>query len=236
MTDKDESIIQNRKTNEERAEKSAKKIKRYSKLISSFPFVENVCISGSFSKGILTSDGDIDYFIICQPNRLWLCRTLLILYKKIFLLNSKKYFCVNYFIDTDTLVIPDKNIYTATEIATLIPINNITLFNRFINENLWVYEQFPNIKENRTTSYFNNTKNKISQIIEKCLGGKLGNKLDDYFLKLTLKTWKKRFPHFNTLDFELNMRSKKSVSKHHPQGFQTKVLLEIDKKLQNYIH
>ena len=235
MTSNEESIIQNRKINEERAKKSDKKIKQYSKLICSFPFVENVCISGSLSKGILTADGDIDYFIICQPNRLWLCRTLLILYKKIFLLNSKKYFCVNYFIDTDTFVIPDKNIYTATEIATLIPINNISLFNRFVNENLWVYKQFPNINENRTTPYFNYTKNKISQIIEKCLGGKLGNKLDDYFLKLTLKTWKKRFPHLNTIDFELNMRSKKYASKHHPQGFQSKVLLEIDKKLQNYI-
>ena len=148
MTSNEESIIQNRKINEERAKKSDKKIKQYSKLICSFPFVENVCISGSLSKGILTADGDIDYFIICQPNRLWLCRTLLILYKKIFLLNSKKYFCVNYFIDTDTFVIPDKNIYTATEIATLIPINNISLFNRFVNENLWVYKQFPNINEN----------------------------------------------------------------------------------------
>ena len=49
-----------------------------------FPFVEAIGISGSLSKGYFDENSDIDYFIITKPNRLWFCRTLLVLYKKIF--------------------------------------------------------------------------------------------------------------------------------------------------------
>ncbi len=234
LTGNNESIIGKRYDNEQRAKKIERKVKRYSKIISSFPFVEAVCISGSFSKGVLDLDGDIDYFIITKPDRLWLSRTLLILFKKIFLFNSKKYFCVNYFIDTNTLVTPDKNIYTATEVSTLIPVNNIKLFTDFVNANKWVYDQFPNLKEVRKSAYFDNKKRVFTQIFEKILSGKIGTKLDNYFFKITVKTWQKRFPDFNTIDFELNMRSKKSVSKHHPQGFQAKVLNEVESRFKKY--
>jgi hypothetical protein len=144
------------------------------------------------------------------------------------LLNSKKYFCVNYFIDTNTLTIPDKNNYTATEIATLIPVNNIELFTQFLKANEWIHEQFPNFIETRNTTLTTGRKNKLSLLIEKIGSSTLGDKLDAYFFKLTLKTWEKRFPDFDTTNFDLNMRSKKTVSKHHPQGFQTKVLTEIE--------
>lgn len=137
---------------------------------------------------------------------------------------------MNYFIDTNTLEIPDKNAYTATEVVTLIPINNIKLFADFINANRWISDQFPNHKEELKSAYFDNKKSGFTKLFEKILSGKIGTKLDNFFLKLTIKTWKKRFPDFNDVNFELNMRSKKSVSKHHPQGFQKKVLIELEKQ------
>jgi hypothetical protein len=232
LVSNNESIIQKRLANEQRALIAEKKVKRYSKIISSFPFVEAVCISGSYSKGVLDVEGDIDYFIITKQDRLWLCRTLLILFKKTVLFNSKKYFCVNYFIDKNTLEIPDKNSYTATEVVTLIPVNNIKLFSDFLNANKWVFSQFPNLKEERKSAYFDNKKPGFTKFFEKILSRKIGTRLDNYFLNLTIKTWKKRFPNFNSVDFELNMRSKKTVSKHHPQGFQLKILNEVDLRLK----
>jgi hypothetical protein len=55
--------------------------------ISKFPFVAAVGVSGSLSKGYYDSNSDVDFFVITAPDRLWICRTILILYKKIFLLN-----------------------------------------------------------------------------------------------------------------------------------------------------
>src|SRR4029453_17664939 len=93
-------MIGRRREQEERAASRMNKARRMSRFIGSFPFVRGVMLSGSIDKGVLDEDGDIDYFIITSPGRLWVARTLLILYKKIFLLNSRRDFCVNYFVDT----------------------------------------------------------------------------------------------------------------------------------------
>jgi Nucleotidyltransferase domain len=235
LSTNNESCIDDRIANTKRANEAEQKVKRFSTLISKFPYVKGVCISGSYSKNSLLPKGDIDYFIICKPNRLWLSRTLLILYKKIVLLDSEKYFCVNYFIDTDTLTIPDKNSYTATEVATLIPVNNIELFNQFLKANAWVYDEFPNFKETRNAALIKEKNSKLALLIEKLCNGKLGDKLDTYFFNLTIKTWKKRFPVFDDTHFDLNMRSRKNASKHHPRGFQTKVLTEIETRFNRVI-
>ena len=80
------------------AEKIMKVASIKARFIAKFPYVKAVGISGSLSKGYFDEKSDIDFFVITQPNKLWISRTLLILYKKIFLLNSRKYFCINYFI------------------------------------------------------------------------------------------------------------------------------------------
>ena len=82
----DKSNAEKRKQGEKRAKSYTSQALKKSKLIAKFPYVRGVFISGSLSKGVMAEDGDIDYFIITQPNRLWIARTLLILYKKIILL------------------------------------------------------------------------------------------------------------------------------------------------------
>ncbi len=96
----------------------------FSKKIASFPFVRAVLLSGSLSKNYYDAGSDVDYFIITAPNRLWICRTLLILRYKLLPEARKKYWCTNYFVSSDNLVIPDHNAFTATELAYLIPVVN----------------------------------------------------------------------------------------------------------------
>ncbi len=113
----DENISEHvnlRKRGEARRTKYFSKVTRRANLISKFPFVRAVFISGTFSKGIFFVEDDVDFFIVAQAQRLWLCRTFLILFKKIFLLNSRKFFCVNYFVDENNLEIPDKNNFNRT--------------------------------------------------------------------------------------------------------------------------
>ena len=74
-------IVSQRKVKEQLALEFLEKSKKYSSMISRFPFVRAVCISGSLSKGVMEKDGDVDYFIITEKGRLWICRSLLILFK-----------------------------------------------------------------------------------------------------------------------------------------------------------
>jgi hypothetical protein len=222
-----------RKSGNKMAAEVMEKVHRRSKLIASFPFVRGICISGSLSKNYFDESTDVDFFIITEPNRLWICRTFLVLFKKIFLLNNKKYFCVNYFIDTESLQIPDKNIFTATEIVTLIPTYNYGLYRQFYEENKWVKSFFPNCEprvQNGTWVY----SSRIKRVTEKLLRGNFGEWLDKLFFKRTIQHWRKKFGHLAHHEFEVNMRSRRSVSKHHPQGYQFQVLQAYNKRIQEF--
>jgi ribosomal protein L32E len=45
-----------------------------------------------------------------------------------------------------------------------------------------------------------------------------------------LNRWRKKFSHLSESHFEVDFRSRKNVSKHHPQGFQRKVVMEMEKR------
>ena len=139
------AIIKRKEGTQRTIDFKEKAIKR-AKLIGKFPYVRAVFISGSFSKGYMPIDGDIDYFVITKHNRMWLARTLIILYKKVFLFNSRKFFCVNYFLGEKDLNIDQKNIFTATEIFTLKPIINKDLYKNLLKENQWIELFWPYAK------------------------------------------------------------------------------------------
>jgi len=210
------------------------KAQRRSKLIASFPFVRCVCISGSFSKNYFDETTDLDFFIITEPNRLWICRTVLILFKKIFLLNSKKFFCVNYFIDSDNLQILDKNIFTATEIVTLLPMYNYDIYLKFISENSWMKSFFPNAHARKEEGVAKVSNSSMKRFTEKILMGKIGEWLDTLLYRYTLNHWKRKFDWQPRNEFEVNMRTRKSVSKHHPQGFQFQVLKKYEERIRAF--
>jgi len=212
-----------------------KKALKYSAIISYFPFVRGVYLSGSLSKGYADKDSDVDYFIITEPGRLWLSRMMLALFKRLFLFNSHKYFCINYFIDTDSLEIQDKNIFTAIELATLITMCNTGLYRKLMQSNAWIKDFFPNtIMECISGENIPANESRIKGFIEKLFQGKWGDSLDTLCYKITLKKWQRKFKTLTKEEFELNLRSKKNVSKHHPRGFQTKILNAYRKNIKEF--
>jgi predicted nucleotidyltransferase len=139
-------IVRNRKEGNKKAEQFIKIAFKISRFISYVPFVKGVFLSGSVSKGYADRNSDIDYFIVTEPGRLWITRTLLIMFKKIFLLNSRKYFCLNYFIDADHLEIPDKNFFTAKELSHLIPVFSESMHKNILKKNEWISLHLPNFE------------------------------------------------------------------------------------------
>jgi len=227
--------ITDRIDNEVRLAAKLSTIKKYAGLINKFPFVEATFISGSVSKGVLDKGGDVDYFIIAKPGRVWLCRTLLIAFKKIVLLNSRKYFCVNYFIDTQSLKVPDSNLFVATEIKTLLPVTANAMVKKFVRSNDWINRFFPNHTiSNQPLIHKEGKKFLFSKMIESLCASSFGERMDNYFFKKTLNRWQKKFPHFKKEEFDLNMRSYKSVSKHHPQGNQNRVLTALAERMSKF--
>lgn len=201
------------------------------KFIAKFPYVEAVGISGSLSKGYYDNESDIDFFVITRPNKLWICRTLLMLYKKIFLLNSRKYFCVNYFISSSQMEIEEQNRFTATELKTMIPMQGKVVFEQFYQRNNWVNHYFSKFEPQIDT--IPDTKKPVfSKTLEIIFDTKLGSLTDAVFKTITLKKWKSKFHYLNDDDFKIALKTTKNISKHHPSNFQKKVILSLNTKLE----
>ncbi len=217
------------------AESYLAKAKKISVFIGNFPFVRGVYISGSLSKGYMGEDADIDYFIVTKPGRLWLARTMLVMFKKLFLLNSRKYFCVNYFVDENHLEIEEKNLFTATELVTLIPTYNSQIFEELKKQNPWVKQYYPNHPWNNQINVPLGKGSLVKKFLEFLLSGKLGEYLDKKSMMKTLTFWKNKFSYFTEKDFNNALKSRSYISKHHPQNFQKKVLNAFEQKVNEFI-
>lgn len=199
--------------------------------ISKFPFVESVGVSGSLSKGYYDNDSDIDFFVITKHNKLWVCRTILMLYKKIVLFNSRKYFCVNYFISNQQLEIEEKNRFTATELKTLIPMQGKQVFEKFYDRNTWVKDYFSKFEIN-LESVPEIKKTALTKTVEFIFDNGFGSAIDYVFKSITLRKWRAKFKFLSEDDFKIALKSTKNISKHHPSNFQKKVILSLNDKLE----
>jgi hypothetical protein len=227
-------VIEKRKQGEDASRKAMQTAKKYSRIIAMFPFVRAVFISGSLSKGYVDKDSDIDYFIVTAPHRLWLSRTLLILFKKIFLLNSRKNFCLNYFVSSDGLEIPDRNIFTATELVSVIPTFNYIEYKKFLASNKWCQKFLPNFERRSSEHCIKPPSPFLKNFFERTLAGRIGSLLDTISFKITFRFWKKKFAYLGQSEFNHRFRSSKSVSKHHPLGYQFKVLKIFQEKIKSF--
>lgn len=230
-----EALVSRRCAGNDTARRMAGLARRKGKLIGGFPFVRAVMASGSFSKGYMDKDSDLDFFIITAPGRLWITRMLIALYKRVFLFNSHKYFCCNYFIASDHLEIAEKNLFTATELATLIPLYGTSFYRRLMNANQWLKEFLPNFRPIEAQSVSGTGTGKFKLFLERLLRGKFGDRLSRKCRQLTLRRWKRLYSsQYPADDFQIAFKSTASVSKNHPNHYQRRVLERYDEKLRDF--
>jgi hypothetical protein len=204
--------------------------------ISRFPFVRAVMASGSLSKDYMDETSDLDFFIVAAPGRLWICRMLLILYKRIFLKNSHKFFCINYFVDTAHLEIEEKNLFTATELATVVPLYGAVYYQQLQQANHgWLIRFFPNYKPrtmDHVPEFHRNKNQKFAERIINILGGDLWEKV---CMLITFKYWRLQYAkNYTADDFDVAFKTKSYASKNHPRNFQKNVMERYAQKLKEF--
>src|SRR5882757_10031709 len=120
---------------------------RVSRFLYQFPYVRGIGISGSLSKHFADENADIDYFIITRSNRLWIARSFMHLFKKwSFLTGKQHWYCMNYYVDEEALEIKERNIFTATEMITLLPASGNGGLVKFFDANDWTAHYFPHYR------------------------------------------------------------------------------------------
>jgi hypothetical protein len=182
-----------REENTQRSHQYWEKTKFYGKIIASFPFVKAVFISGSLSKNQMSEQGDIDYFLICTKNRLWIARLALMLFKKVFLRNKHTYFCINYLIDESCFEISPQNIFTATELKTLVPIYSTQHFETLMQSNTWTNTYLPNYKQSKSMHEVQPFTPVLKYLFEKALSI-MGKQLNLFIFEKWKRYNEKKYP------------------------------------------
>jgi predicted nucleotidyltransferase len=222
----DPSLLHRRRSGNRHARELIKTAKKVAKILSWFPYVQGIAISGSLSKNFADEKSDIDLFIITTKNRLWIARTFMHCLKKLsFLFNKQHLFCMNYYIDEETLPIAEKNIYTAIEIATLIPLQGEVVFEQFYAANSWFRGYLPN-KFLRVSSAQKIKRPLLKGLIEKIFDNKFGDMIDHSLMNITAKRWIKKTQQkkLNSNGIIMGMDATKHSAKPDPKIFQNKLM------------
>jgi len=207
---------------------------RISKFLFRFPYIKGIGISGSLSKNVANEESDIDYFIITKANRLWIARTITHFFKKLtFITGHQHWYCMNYYVDESALQIEEKNIFTATELVTLMPVCGNGTMQNFFNANDWAKLYFPNYKLSEVTTAPKSFHTGLSKLVEFLFNNKVGDRIDNYLMRLTKRRWQQK-----ESTSKLNMKGNRMglcVSKHcckpNPAFFHASVLARYSLKL-----
>jgi hypothetical protein len=223
------ALLERRIKGREKAMRDIKVAKAVGRLIYQCPFVSFVGISGSLSKGYSDRSSDCDFFIITRRNRMWISRSLLHIIKKLsFMIGQQHKLCMNYFIDESALTIQEKNVYTATELNSLIPVCGSEMHYQFMQANSWVKNYLPNYSREEPRNISDR-----ASIMKSLLAGVFNlvqpETLNKALMKFTDAKWRKKWARrgYPAEDYELAFKTRLGISKNHKANYQKKILEAI---------
>ena len=131
-------------------------IKEWWWLYKNFPFVKEIYLANSISFNSLTSESDIDLFVVCEKWRVRTARLIVSLLMMFYWVKRtkkdyRKKFCLSFFVDEDNadlkgILLWDKDVYLTYWVAHLVPLylenNTPTVYKK----NSWVKHYLPNIE------------------------------------------------------------------------------------------
>ena len=178
------------------------------KALNTIPWIKLLCITGSVAAYNADKNADIDVFIVCTKNRLWLTRFFTVVMLKVL----GKYrsdtepagrICPNIYVDEKSIIWPKnkRNLYVAQEITMMHPIiNKDNTYFKFIESNDWIFEYFRNFAvDTSVTPHTNlNRQSRLVNIAEDVL-----RRYQVWYMKKrkTNEITEKHLIHFNREDW-----------------------------------
>jgi len=150
-----ESLIYKRGFRERISARKMEIVKKASKVLSLIPGIKMVAVTGSLAMKNSVEDSDIDLMIITEKGTLWTTRAIAYMVIHTFGLKVRKpndlqekdKLCLNLWMDESDLIWgkKDRNIYTAHEIAQILPlVNKEGTYEKFLYRNRWILKFWPN--------------------------------------------------------------------------------------------
>lgn len=180
-----EELVDRRRRREDVSRTIWKRARKVAGLIQHVPFIRALAVTGSLTTDNTEEDGDPDFLVITESNRIW---TVFFFLGTIQKLTSTRTLCPNFYISSESLGVTPRDYYNAREVTQAIPLVGMELFQRFIEANSWVRDYIPN---------FNGTAHResgplpcsgplrpVGRFIERLARGGLGDRLERFFRRL----------------------------------------------------
>lgn len=132
-----EALFAVRERREQVAQRKWRAAQRYITWLAALPFVRMVGVTGTLAMDNVEEKDDIDVFIVTAPGRLWLTRLLAIGVVRLAALAGDE-LCPNYLVTERNLRFGPHTVYTAREVAQMVPIYGAEVYRRMRQENPWV--------------------------------------------------------------------------------------------------
>jgi hypothetical protein len=138
-----ENLVETRNRRADISIRLWKKAKFYGRIIALLPFVRMVAVTGSLTMNNADENNDIDYMLVTAPGWLWTARTLCMVFVRLAKLEGVT-LCPNYLITENALELSDRSLYVAHELAQMIPMSGLEIYNELRRLNSWTDEYLPN--------------------------------------------------------------------------------------------
>lgn len=208
-----------------RASKNWPQAIKYGRHLSHLPFVKGVLLTGSMSKGAVSADSDFDFLLLVEPKRVWMVKTILEVFRKSMPKPRREHYCANYILGLDDLQLQHKNVFTAIELSTAVPLFGAEACSAFIRSNQWSASFVPN-------QDFNLRRAELIPSISLNGHSFVGfNWTEDNLLNLWDRYWEKKYAHLPKEDREKRFRRESGKAANHLHDFQDRVIDALRNRL-----
>ncbi|TMF12350.1 MAG: hypothetical protein E6I37_07430 [Chloroflexi bacterium] len=146
--------------------------RHYGARIARLPFVRLVGVTGALAMNNAAAGDDIDLFILVQPGRLWLCRLLIVAIVRLAGRHGAT-LCPNFLLSTDHLRLSERNLFTAHEIAQMVPLTRTPWYDAFLDANRWVRDFLPNAFATASTTEARLDRRSAKRVVTRLLSTRL---------------------------------------------------------------
>lgn len=114
----------------------------YGRVLARFPFVRMVAVTGALAMDNLGDRPDIDFLVVTEARRVWIARRLIVGLVRLARLAGDD-LCPNYIIADTKLDIDQRDLFTAHELAQMVPLNGVRLYRAILERNDWARDYLP---------------------------------------------------------------------------------------------
>lgn len=226
-----EHIVDIRRRRAERARRLWARAQSYGRLLAALPFVRMVALTGSLAMDNADDNSDLDYFVITAPDRLWVCRALVIAVVR-WAARRGDPVCPNYFLSERALVIHEHNLFVARELAQMVPLHGEDVYRRLRRINAWSADFLPNADGPPPQAVRVERGERAPRLLrpargmaEAVLRTGLGARLDRWEMQRKVQKFQKRYPNQTEAAFAPDW------CKGHFEGHSQRILAAFSERL-----